>query len=83
MTPLYRKMKKFVADQDAREAKLLRDLTPCDEPGKLRSTDAMRKRIRELARPRECDYDRAVIAVLDDLEMKLTGLRNAASAMNK
>jgi hypothetical protein len=57
------------------------DLKPCRDPGRLQSTDAMRKRIRELSRPTECDYDRAVIAVLDDLEMRLTGVRRAADAL--
>jgi hypothetical protein len=56
-------------------------LKPCDEAGRLQSTVAMRKRIRELARPNDCDYDRAVIAVLDDLEMRLTGVRRAADAL--
>jgi hypothetical protein len=36
-----------------------------------RSTPAMRARIRELARPDNDDYDRAVIAVLDDFENML------------
>lgn len=57
------------------------DLKPCEEAGRLHSTAAMRKRIRELARPNECDYDRAVIAVLDDLEMRLTGVRRVADAL--
>lgn len=34
----------------------------------LESTRAMRKRLRELAVPHRDDFDRAVIAVLDDLE---------------
>lgn len=58
-------------------------LAPCNEPGKLRSTPAMRARIRKLARPDRCDYDRAVVAVLDDLEMKLTGLRDAAAEIGR
>jgi hypothetical protein len=36
-----------------------------------RSTPAMRARIRELARPDDDDYDRAVVAVLDDFENML------------
>jgi hypothetical protein len=36
-----------------------------------RSNPAMRARIRELARPDRDDYDRAVIAVLDDFENML------------
>lgn len=35
------------------------------------STKEMRARIRELARPNECDYDRAVICVLNDLEARM------------
>lgn len=35
------------------------------------STKAMRQRLRELSRPDECDYDRAVIALLDDFEALL------------
>ncbi len=56
------------------------DLTPCDEPGKLRSTPAMRKRVREMTFKATCGslYDIAVLAILDDLEAKLTGLRKAA-----
>jgi hypothetical protein len=34
----------------------------------LRSTRAMRQRLRELAQPSRDDFDWAVIAVLDDLE---------------
>lgn len=34
----------------------------------LKSTRAMRQRIRELAHPARDDFDRAVIAALDDLE---------------
>lgn len=37
----------------------------------FQSTKAMRDRIRELSRPDECDYDRAVIALLDDFEVLL------------
>jgi hypothetical protein len=36
-----------------------------------RSTPAMRARIRKLAQPNRDDYDRAVIAVLDDFENML------------
>lgn len=39
-----------------------------DGPFPLRSTPAMRVRARELAMPHECDFDRAVIAIIDDLE---------------
>lgn len=35
---------------------------------KLTSTRAMRDRIRELAMPPRDDFDRAVLAVLDDLQ---------------
>lgn len=75
-------MRAFVARQDAEAAQEAVDLAPCDEPGRLRSTPAMRARVRALAKPSECDYDRAVVAVLDDLEMKLTGLRQAAAKIN-
>ena len=34
----------------------------------MKSTQAMRDRIRELAHPNRDDFDRAVIAALDDLE---------------
>ena len=34
----------------------------------MKSTRAMRDRIRQLADPHRDDFDRAVIAVLDDLE---------------
>lgn len=34
----------------------------------MKSTDAMRQRVRELAMPIRDDYDRAVLAVLDDFE---------------
>lgn len=34
----------------------------------MKSTQAMRDRIRELADPSRDDFDRAVIAALDDLE---------------
>ena len=33
----------------------------------MQSTKAMRDRVRELSRPDQCDYDRAVVALLDDL----------------
>jgi hypothetical protein len=44
---------------------------PSSEKVEWRSTPAMRARIRELARPESDDYDRAVIAVLDDFENML------------
>jgi hypothetical protein len=44
---------------------------PSSENVEWRSTPAMRARIRELARPESDDYDRAVIAVLDDFENML------------
>ena len=53
-------------------------MTPCDEPGKLRSTPALRKRVREFCAMGDT-FDMAVLAILDDLEMKLTGLRKAAA----
>ena len=54
------------------------DLTPCDKPGELRSTPALRKRVREFCAMGDA-FDLAVLAILDDLEMKLTGLRKAAT----
>lgn len=39
---------------------------PCAD--KPQSTQAMRDRLRELARPNGCDYDRAAIAIANDLE---------------
>lgn len=37
----------------------------------MKSTQLMRNRLRELSKPNLDDYDRAVIAVLDDLEIIL------------
>ena len=37
----------------------------------MKSTQAMRDRIRELSAPERDDYDRAVLCVLDDLEALL------------
>lgn len=80
--PPYEKFRKAWRETCAQEDAERAELEPCHEPGKLRSTNAMRARVRALAKPNECDYDRAVIAILDDLEMKLTGLRRAAADLS-
>jgi hypothetical protein len=34
----------------------------------MKTTDAMRRRLRELSKPESDDYDRAVVALLDDFD---------------
>lgn len=46
-----------------------------------KTTAAMRARIRELSKPDECDYDRAVVELLDDFETLLRAQKAFPSGM--